>query len=283
MRWPLLLLAACAIQPSWRPAAAADNDPKLVLPAIADAAERFAATAPNYTALETLSQRAIEPRPKSKQAQQHERTFRTRRIASFYGFAHANNSPALHEIRQLVAVDGRPTARSGEARKFLCDVLSSHDDALRRKMQDEFVKEGLAGVATDFGQLILLFGKDSIRDFAFRYEGNDTIGSMEAQVFSFTQQTGREGVRIDAAGKKQKQPLRGKIWVRLPDRLPLRLTLTTARSDRGIKIRDEAEVDYGQRFGVLLPALITHRRFENEDIVVQDVFEYSDWQPVTGK
>ncbi|HLJ47339.1 MAG TPA: hypothetical protein VKU01_15085 [Bryobacteraceae bacterium] len=238
--------------------------------AITTAAARFAETAPKFMALEKLSQRA----------RSGER-FDERHMVAYYGFSTLRNSPGLIELRQLVSVDGKAVAGNEEARKFLRDALFSSDDGLKNKMLGAFAKEGLTGVATDFGQLILLFGSGRIQDFSFQYDHDDSIGSLQTQVFNYAQKTGHEGVRVE--GGRKREPLRGKIWVRLPDHVPVRITLATSRNNHGVKTRDEAQVDYAEYKGVLLPAGVLHRQFENDDIVAQDTYEYAAWQPVNPK
>ena len=256
MRWAVLLFA-CGL---------AGQD----ILAVTASAARFAETAPHFMALEKLSQRA--------RSGDH---FEDRHIVAYYGFSSLRNSPGLIELRQLVSVDGRAVAGNEEARKFLRDALLSNDDGVKQKMLGAFVKEGLTGVATDFGQLILLFGRDRIQDFSLQYDHDDSIGSLQAQVFNYTQKTGREGMRVE--GGRKREPLRGRIWLRLPDHVPVRITLVTSRNNHGVKVRDEGQVDYAEHHGVLLPAGVLHRQFDNDEVVAQDTYEYAAWQPVSPK
>ncbi len=95
----------------------------------------------------------------------------------------------------------------------------------------------------------------------------------------YAQKSGPESVRINERGKQTKNKLTGWMWVRLPDCVPIRITMITSRHDHQLEIRDEAEVDYAESAGGnLLPSSAFHRRYENDILAAEDDFEYSNWR-----
>ena len=75
------------------------------------------------------------------------------------------------------------------------------------------------------------------------------------------------------------QPLSGELWVRDSDFMPLRITLNVTRREQHEEVRDEARVDYELKAnGILLPASVVYRRLRNDELSVENVYEYSDWQ-----
>ena len=61
----------------------------------------------------------------------------------------------------------------------------------------------------------------------------------------------------------------------------LRITLRTAHLERSRTIRDEARVDYQPKTeGMILPASVVYRRFVNDDLHVEAVYQYYGWQAV---
>jgi hypothetical protein len=81
-----------------------------------------------------------------------------------------------------------------------------------------------------------------------------------------------------------KKPLSGQLWVRESDYQPLRITLTATRQLESEEIRDEASVDYAPTAaGAVLPASVTYRRYVDNELKVENVSQYSDWQAVNAK
>ena len=261
-------------------------DPRLA-PAgnrIAEASERFSLTAQQYMCRETLEQRAIRPRSVRKakgntvalgSAPQYDH----RRIVSFYSFTTFGRSPVVREIRQVLIVDKETLTKEFEGRRSFRKALLSRDDEAKGYLSNGFGAEVLSGIATDMGQMVLLFDRDSIKNFAFEYDRDETIAGIATMVIRYTQKRGKEGVRIDEGGKKTKEPLKGWLWVRLPDFLPLRITMISAHSEKKHDIREEAEVDYAEYpNGALLPAAVIHRRWDTDILAAEDDFRYSEWQ-----
>ena len=147
----------------------------------------------------------------------------------------------------------------------------------------QFAERGINGIATDLGQLVLLFGPPGIRNYAFEFDREETSGYARTLVIRYAQTSGREGVHINERGKQKKETLRGWLWLRLPDYLPVRITMITTRRNGKHEIRDEAEVDYTDSQKALLPTEVLHRRFEDDILAAEDDFQYSTWQPIAGQ
>jgi len=92
-----------------------------------------------------------------------------------------------------------------------------------------------------------------------------------------------ERSRIIERGKQKKETLHGWLWLRLPDYLPVRITMITSRRDGKHEIRDEAEVDYTDSQKALLPTEVIHRRYEDDSLTAEDDFQYSNWQLIAAQ
>ena len=278
-----LLAAAWGLQPAPPPL-----DPTLagILDRVSEEAEVFRATAPRMIAEETLDQRALKPprrfRPRlgSAALQAPKPEYRTRSIVSEYGFSAFRDAPnAPHEFRQVISVDGRPVASRESARRTLTVGLRSEDDALKKRMLEDFEKHGLRGAVADFGQILLLFGRRRLEDYTFRLEGSGQAGPDAAIILGFQQRSGAGALLIFEKTKAIHQPLEGQLWVRRSDSRPLRVVLRSSTQEGARVTRYEATVDYalGPR-GVLEPVSVVYRQFSGADLMVLNVFQYSPFR-----
>ena len=243
---------------------------------VADAAARFPADAVQYSAKETLQQKAAAP----SQAKHGVRVGGTaaqsvhldqREIISWYGFSAPRGAPqAIAEYRKPAAVCS--------AEEFQRELREAGERA-KQKLRLDFEKQGLRGTATDFGQLLLLFSKSKQSEYAFSLGSPGRIGADAAQVIRFEQRTGDAALKIAEGRRRIKEPLTGELWVRESDGVPLRITLTALRRQGDREVRDEARVDYNPlASGALLPAAVVHRRFVDDELAGEDVYRYSDWR-----
>ena len=260
------------------------------LPQVARQASKFWQAASGYFCRETLHQKALTlPKRKLRVGRKATETvkpeFRDREIISYYALSSFRATPeALHEFRQVLQVDGKPVMPEVKARQKFRDILDSKDDRARTELQEDFDQTNLSVAATDFGQLILLFTKANLEKYIFERDSSALIGADRAIVIKFHQNAGQEAFRIGEPGKQVKQPLSGKLWVRESDNQPLRITLTSSRQLESDEIRDEASVDYAPTAaGAVLPASVVYRRYINNEMKVENVSQYSDWQPVNVK
>ncbi len=288
MRSESFILAALALAPSFL--TAQDTLNTETLPQVARQASKFWQAASGYFCRETLHQKALTlPKRKLRVGRKATETvkpeFRDREIISYYALSSFRATPeALHEFRQVLEVDGKPVMPEVKARQKFRDILDSKDDRARTELQEDFDQTNLSVAATDFGQLILLFTKANLGKYIFERDSSALIGADRVMVIRFRQNAGQESLRIGEPGKQVKQPLSGKLWIRESDNQPLRITLTASRQLESNEIRDEASVDYAPTaLGAVLPASVVYRRYVDNEMKVENVSQYSDWQAVDGK
>jgi len=288
VRSEFFILAALALVPS--SLSAQDTLTTETLPQVARHASKFWQAASGYFCRETLHQKALMlPKRKlrigRKATEPVKPELKDREIISYYALGSFRTTPeALHEFRQVFLVDGKPVMPEAKALQKFRAILSSKDDRARTELQEDFDQANLAVAATDFGQLLLLFTKANLGKYIFERDSSTLIGADRAIVIKFRQSTGQEALRIGEPGKQVKQPLSGKLWVRESDNQPLRITLTATRQLESDEIRDEASVDYAPTaMGGVLPASVVYRRYIDNELKVENVSQYSDWQPVDTK
>jgi hypothetical protein len=247
--------------------------------------------APGFMGRDTLNQRALVRKRShfrvgvaGETGGKLEPMYQTREILSFYGLGAFKGAPeALREFRESYAMDGAPLQDEKKARERLGALLSGGDNAAKQAAINTFEQRCVAGSATDFGQLILLFTKANVNKYTYEFGGDTRLGVDNAWMISFKQQKGNESLHISDGGKKIAEKLQGEIWVRQGDYLPLRVVLNSTRTRNKNEIRDEAKVDYTVISGALLPAAIVYRRFLNDELVLESIYRYADWQPVVAK
>ncbi len=231
-------------------------------------------TAPHFIGLETVTQKAL-----TKGKGKLPPGFRTREIVSYYSLgAFKGSREALREFRQIVFVDGKPVGDEKSGRGDLERELASVSDSGKIALLKDFEKTCLAGSATDFGQLILLFTRPNLSKYSFEFAGDARIGVDNAWLIGFKQQTGNESLHISEGGSQRSEKLQGEISVRQGDYLPLRIVLNVGHTRGKNEIRDSAKLDYTVMGGALLPAALVYRRFVNGDLALESIYRYSDWQ-----
>ncbi len=166
MRVLAVLLLASALR--------ADEETQKMTARLSEEAEAFRKIAVQVLATETLYQRAQKPpsrfHPRVGAAAQGPPAveWKERHIVSEYGFASFDGSiGAVHELRQVISVDGRKIAETERAQDDLAKAIVATDDARKKEMLKQFEKYGLVGAVTDFGQLILLFTRRELERYEF--------------------------------------------------------------------------------------------------------------------
>jgi hypothetical protein len=246
-------------------------------------ASQFWGVAPNWYCRETLRQRGpIERKQRhgihfSEPPASPAPEMASREIVSWYGFSsYSSNSEAIHELRQIVSVDGK-TVSGAPSQDDFRRLLTARDDGSKQDLAEKFQAATLGDSPLDFGQLVMLFTRRAIDRYAFTLKGPDLIGAQRVTVFQYSQQAGSPGLHLD---QNKTIPLAGTLSLRQSDGAPARITVVATRNDK-VAIRDEAEVDYEEvAQGVVLPASLVHRRFVNGAIHGDDRAQYADWKPV---
>src|SRR6478736_10310067 len=155
------------------PALRADERTQKLIDGLSKQADAFQRIAPEMLGRETLHQRTLKPprrfQPRIGEAAKKplEPSWQERDIISEYGFAAlGDNRQELHEMRRVIAADGRIVEDEKQAQDSLAKLVTAGDDQRKRLALKQLEKYGLHGAAVDFGQLLMLF---SSRD-AERYE-----------------------------------------------------------------------------------------------------------------
>jgi hypothetical protein len=268
------------------PPAHAAEDLGPVLERLAEEAAAFRYLAPRMLAEESLEQTALLPAPRFRPrigpgaAAPLKPETRTKRVVSEYTYAAFREAPdALHEMRQVVTVDGRKIRTTEKARETLTLGATSADDKLRKQMLQELRKYGLMETAVDFGQIILLFSKPGLGNFRFEAAGRTNIGAGSVLAVRFDQLQGDAALLSFEERRAVRRRLRGTIWVQEPGYLPVRIMVVTSYVNNGETIRDEGTVEYGATpFGALAPVSVVHRRFADERQLVENAFRYSTFR-----
>jgi len=252
-----------------------------ILDRISEEAEVFHRVAPQVLSEETLTQRALQA-PKfhlrigPAATQPAEAVWQTREIISEYSFGTLKDgSEALHEFRQVTSVDGQTVSSAASARHSLALGLASADDHARKRMLEDFQKHGLTTAVVDLGPLLLLFTRRQMANYHFELGGEERIGADGVKVVTYKQVAGPGRMLVFAGRRAMHQAIEGRIYVRVPDGLPLRVTLVESREVGGTAFRDEATVDYTLNAnGFVAPVAVTHREYAGDQLVVEDEFRY---------
>lgn len=259
--------------------------PDPFLSRLSEEAEAFRSVAPHTFAQETWRHRAAVAVSRyrvrgAKGAGKAGYAYLGREIVSEYGFAaladtSADGEPSIHELREIVSVDGRPVSGVEEARRSLTLGLLSPDDHIRKRMLETLRQVGIIEPAVDFGQLLLLFTRRSLGEFRFQAAGDALIGAERAVVYQFEQIRGKEAFSNFRGREMQTARIRGEIWSRREDLRPQRIRMETIPENPRDR-RDVAVVEYAMtRHGIVLPTSVWHQAWEAGMLVAENMYSYS--------
>ncbi len=265
--------------------AAAQTLPE-ILSRVSEEAEVFRKAAPQIVSQETLTQRVqkapprFHPRVGAAAVRPVSPALRTREIVSEYSFGTLQQAPdALHEFRQVTSVDGRAITSASAARHSLALGLASADDHAKKRMLEDFQKYGLTTAVVDFGPLLLLFTRRQEANYHFELAGEDRIGADRVKIVAYTQVSGPDRMLVFQGHRAIHQPIQGRIYARIPDGLPLRVSIVESRRNGKLDFREEGTVDYTPNAqGYLAPAAVTHRGYAGDQLVVEDDFRYAPFR-----
>jgi hypothetical protein len=275
----VLLLQAQLTLPSQRVAE--------LLSRASEEAEMLRQNAPKALAEETLEQRALRPpsrfRPRAgaAAADPPKPQFHTREIVSEYsvGTLREGGSGRLIEFRQVISVDGQAVQSPQSARRALALGLRSTEDRARKRMLEDFERHGLVGAATDFGILLLQFTKLGIADLTVTPKAATMIGADQALVFDYEQKSGDTGFLDFSRRHAIRHPLRGQLFIRASDGVPLRVTCAIQRFEDRHEYIDEGIVEYAMSVhGFVVPASVVHRRFADRRLTIENLFHYKPFR-----
>jgi hypothetical protein len=290
------LLLGLAATPVWMLAASSTAqtppNPELtrLLSGVGADAGRFRSGAPAYFGAESWTEYSTAvPHPPHKRRlhlglppQSPAEATVTRQIVSLYALAPMNRrAESLFEFRQVLSVDGKPAGDPDKLRQQFLDALNSEDSKRLRRLRDNFENQTMSGIMIDFGQLILLFTRPRQKEYSYEIKPPVQIGAISATPIEFSQKSGAQSLHIsDSGGGEQDTPLHGQIIVS-PSGTVLQIRLTADRKVNSHQIHDEAQVDYTAIAPhALVPVSVVHRRTSDGKTLYQDVFTYSNWQPL---
>jgi len=254
----------------------------------AEEAEIFQQNAPKSLTQETLEQRALmapsrfHPRIGNKPPPDPPKPrLVLRQIVSEYSVAPLKDSAdgSLVELRQVVAVDGRKVQSVETARHALSLGIKSPDERVRKRMLEDFAKHGLVDVATDYGTILLAFGKRAQQSMRIALAGEEQVGADPAWVLAWQQTTLAGGILEFMGNQADRHALQGKLLVRKSDGLPLRIQAWSEHAVNRQVIRDEATVDYIQSaHGFLTPASVLHRHSVDGNVMTENHYRYEPFK-----
>ncbi|HYP12675.1 MAG TPA: hypothetical protein VEQ63_02020 [Bryobacteraceae bacterium] len=262
------------------------EDHRRALESLAIEADAFDKSAHRVAGIETLRQTL----PRGSQVVRNRRGVqtvlpeRTREIVSEYGFVALDERGGwLKEARIVVAVDGATWKKGNKGLETLARTLSANDEKKKRSLLEGFEDFGLQGFITDLGQLILLFARGLLQNYELTYEFKEPSPAGDVWVYRYSQLSGSDAMTIYEAKVPIKVQLRGRVWIRAKDYVPVQISVESERPVKDLIVHDISVVQYEKSsFGFVLPSRITHEQFVNRNLFVKDEFVYSDFKELVS-
>ena len=284
----MVLLFALAAVYATAPEPPPQPDLSKILSRVAEEAAVFQQNMPKALTQETLEQRAAMPpsrfRPRigKSAAEPPKPRFQVRQIVSEYtvGALTESESHDLVEFRQVISVDGRPVQTPEKARHALSLGMQSQDDRVRKRMLEDFAKNGLVDIATDYGLILLAFTHRALEDVQITLAGHGQVGADAATVLNWKQTAGAGGELEFHGRQAARHLLQGTLWVRSSDGLPLRVEVWVEYLDRERHtIRDQGTIEYTQSaHGFLTPASVVHRHLVDRQLQTENLYRYEPFK-----
>jgi len=273
----VVLSFACLL--AEQPSAAAE-DP--LIAALARHAEAFGSKARLLIAQETLLQRSYGyPAHRhlaiGAAAEQMRASYQVHEIISEYSIGPLKGAAPgqLVEARAISTRDGVAVLSTEAARRRLAADLAAGEERARKKTLEELTAMGLADVATDYGTILLAFTPTGLADLALSPVGSAWIGTEKAAVYTWTQE--RSGGALEFRGRKvARRPMKGRIWLRLTDGMPLRITAGMSHDEGAHALRDDASIDFTMSAaGCVVPASVAHRHWVDGKMLTENLYTYA--------
>jgi hypothetical protein len=147
-------------------------------------------------------------------------------------------------------------------------------------MLEDFARNGLVDIATDYGLILLAFGKRGIADMQFDEEPERQAGSETVRSILWKQLTPAGGELQFHGRQFTRIPLAGRLLVRKSDSLPVAIQVWAESVDGNKQtIRDEAAVAYRMsEHGFLTPVSVVHRHRVNGAILTENHYRYEPFK-----
>ena len=255
----------------------ADERTRKLAARLPEEAALFAREATKYSSEETLTQHAVVDRVVVNGIRKE--VVKDKVIVSRYGFVSFREAPeTLREMRQIESVDGK-RAKAERSLKAVATAVTASDERQKRKLMEDFEKAGLLGVATNLGQLLLLFSGTKVQNYDFSFQSEKFAGADRVMVFSYAQTEGG-GMTTYRGKDTMRSKLSGEIWVD-GDYRPLKVTLnSTVEAPDKKMIRQEMEVRYAPTlFPCVLPTYARHRELHDGAVEVVNEYQYAAFRP----
>lgn len=272
MRWCVWTLLVCGVLRG--------EVPRRYLQRVAEEAQIFSQMAPKVVGQETLEQVALQPSPRfQKRGENPEPKYKTRRILSEYGYSQLQEDRNLHEFRQVLSVDGKQVRKPGKLRETLSMGMQGDADRTKKRLLKEFQSYGLRDAVTDLGQLLLLFLPRQIDNYSFTPVRTQFIGPDRVAVLRYEQKDAGPSMTVFEGKEVVRHKLKGELWVREQDGLPLRVSLEAQRMEKTMPLSYNAVVDYTlSAHGVVLPVRVTYAERVGTLLYVENRFKYADFK-----
>jgi len=264
----------------------ADNQIQRTTERLAAEATAFQSIASRLVGRETIQQKTRKSAPRLRirvadpERAPAEPEWLTRTLVSEYGYTNFAGG-ALHELRQVLTVDGK--AVKGKGPQELARIISTADEKRKQELVKAFEGYGLQGAVNDFGQILLLFSPRNIVRYEFVLNSLDFVDSISVVVFDYRQIDGPNAMTVVKAGGNSAEQVRmeGQVWVRLDNYLPVRVTMATTQRQKNRTVRHEAVVNYApSEYGTLLPVDLHHRESWDDTVVVYNDVRYEGFKPL---
>jgi hypothetical protein len=222
------------------PALRADERTQKLIDGLSKQADAFQRIAPAMLGRETLHHRFLKPPPRFRPRigesakKPLQPTWQERDIISEYAFAALGDSrQELHEMRHVIAVDGRIVEDEKQAQDSLAKLITASDDQRKRLALKQLEKYGLRGAAVDFGQLLLLFSRRDVERYEFTFSSTEQLDGLPVTVFRYKQLDGPEAMTVFDGDKLLRLRVEGEVWVRSDTYAPVRITLVATQGESG--------------------------------------------------
>ena len=249
----------------------------------AEEAEILRQNAPKALTQETLEQRTLMPpsrfRPRIGKAatEPSKPRLMVREIVSEYSVGTLKDSESnnLMEFRQVISVDGRKVQSVEKARHALSLGITSTDDRMRKRMLEDFAKNGLVDIATDYGIILLAFSKRLQENLDSALAGESQIGADDVWVINWKQRDAAAGMLEFRGNQAARRSMQGTLLVRKSDGLPLRIQAWSEHD----QIRDDATVDYVQSaHGFLTPVSVVYHHIVKGQLITENHYRYEPFK-----
>lgn len=185
----------------------------------------------------------------------------------------------MREIRQVQAVDGK-ALKNNRGLDAVALAVAAGSDKEKLKLLEQWDRFGIKTVATDIGQLLLLFSPENILNYEFRFQARRIVGTAHVLVFAYSQIDGPGSMTVFKDGAVQKPKLTGEVWVDEETYRLLRVALHThVPAEKKLLARQDLIVNYAWwPAGCVMPVSALHREYVNGALRVENRYEYAAYQ-----